>query len=141
MEPRAQARAVVAHKVMQALRRRDFRSVVSSKAAHGSHVIIPALPDDPMSEFFQQEREAQGTIYIAMMEGEDLSVMSLTTRPTPRHAAPEEDDECLIYPHTHVAMVFSYLRASRVPLDIIEAPCNVLVDLVDDADELTPLYG
>jgi hypothetical protein len=141
VEPRAQARAVVAHKVMQALRRQDFRNVVSDKAAHGSVVVIPALPDDPMSEFFSQEREADGTIYIAMMEGEDLSIMSMTRRPTPRHAAPLDDDRCVIYPHTHVAMVFSYLRASRAPLDVVEAPGNVLVDLVDDADQLTPLHG
>jgi hypothetical protein len=141
VEPRVQARVVVAHKVMQALRRRDFRTVVSDKAAHGSHVIVPALPDDPMSEFFEQARAAQGTIYIAMMEGKDLSVMSLTKRPAPRHAAPSDDDRCLIYPHTHVAMVFSYLRASRVPLDVVEAPGNLLVDLVDDADQLTPLHG
>ena len=76
-----------------------------------------------------------------MTEGEDLSVISLTRRPTPRHAAPDKDDRCLIYPHTHVAMVFSYLRASRAPLDIVEAPRDVLLDLVDDADELTPIHG
>ena len=139
MEPRARARAVVAHKVLQALRRQDFRSTVSETASDGHHVIVPALPDDPMSEFFDQARQAQGPIYIAMMEGEDLSIMGLVPRRSPRHAAPPADDRCLIYPHTHVAMVFSYLRTTRVPLDIVEAPCNVVVELVDDAHELTPL--
>lgn len=142
MEPRARARAVAAHKVLQALRRQDFRNAAAGTAANGSHVIIPALPDDPMSEFFEQARHAKGPVYIAMMEGENLSVMGLIPRSAPRHRAPsDDDDECVIYPDTHVAIVFDYLRARRVPLDIVEAPCNALVELVDDANDLTPLHG
>src|SRR5258708_40251295 len=93
VDARTRARAVAAHKVAQWLLVPDFRNSVPDTNAEGSHVVIPALPDDTMDEFFAQARAAKGTIYIAMLEHDDLTVVGLSPLRHARHAAllPEDD--------------------------------------------------
>jgi hypothetical protein len=125
------ARLVVAHAVMKTMRLRDFRTDVPETNAIGERVIMPALPDDPMGEFLDHFRAAKGTIYVAMLEADDLVILAISPAHSPRHAAPSED-QCPIYRHTHLKMVIDYLRAHRGPVTFYEAPCNVMVELVDE---------
>lgn len=131
MDTRSRSRLVVAHTVLRLLRRWDFRSDVSETNARGEHVIIPALPDDTMGQFFDQLRVAEGTIYIATLEGDDVSVISMAPSPAPKHAAASSDD-CRIYRHTEVQMVVEYLRACRAPVRCYEALPSVLLELLDE---------
>jgi hypothetical protein len=104
---------------------------VSETNARGEHVIIPALPDDTMGQFFDQLRSAKGTIYIATLEGDDVALISMAPSPAPKHAAASGDD-CPIYRHTEVQMVIEYLRACRVPVRCYEACPSVLLELLDE---------
>ena len=130
MDTRARSRLVVAHAVLKALHRKDFRNDVGDTNAAGEHVIVPALPDDKMSAFFEQLRRANGTIYIATMEGEHVAVLSMAPVRPPKHAAPSEED-CPILPDTELIMVIQYLRARRAPLTCYEAH-PVMLELVDE---------
>jgi hypothetical protein len=131
VDARSRARLVVAHTVMKAMRLQDFRTDVPETNAIGERVIIPALPDDPMGQFLDQFRAAKGTVYVATLEGDGLAVLAMSPAHSPRHAAPPVDD-CPLYRHTHLKMVIDYLRAHRAPMTFYEAPCNVMVELVDE---------
>lgn len=124
-------RLAVAHEVLQALRRGDFRSELGETIRSGEHVIVPALPDDPMGGFFDKLRAADGTIYIAMREENGLTVLSMSPARPPRHAVPPPD-ECPIHRDTQLQMIIGYLRATRGPLTCYEASPGVMVELVDD---------
>jgi hypothetical protein len=104
---------------------------VSETNARGEHVIIPALPDDTMGQFFDHLRAAKGTIYIATLEGDDVAVISMAPGHAPKHAAGPRD-ECPIHRHTEVQMVVEYLRACRVPVRCYEALPSVLLELLDE---------
>ncbi len=131
MDARQRARMMVAHTVFQALRSADFRNDTPETNASGERVIVPALLDDTMGEFFDQFVAAQGTIYIAALEGTDVVVITMAPAHTARHAAPSEE-ECPIHRRTELAMVIEYLRARRRPVKFCEAPSNVLLELVDE---------
>ena len=135
VDARARARLVVAHEVLRAMRRRDFRNDVAETNTYAQHVLIPALPDDTMGEFFDQLREAAGTIYVATLEGDDVAVISMAPARLPRHAAPQED-ECPIYRGTELQMVIEYLRARRTPLTCYEADPSVQVELIDEGPSM-----
>lgn len=130
VDARARSRLVVARAVLQKLHRKDFRSDVGDTNATGDHVIVPALPDDKMGQFFQQLRRANGTIYIATMEGEEVALLSMAPARQPKHAAPSEED-CPIFPDTDLIMVIQYLRARRAPLTCYEVR-PVMLELVDE---------
>jgi hypothetical protein len=135
MDVRSRERLQVAQIVLKALRTQDFRSVVSEANTRDEHVIIPALHDDPMDQFFDDFRSAEGAVYLATVETNgEITILSVSPGHAPRHAAPTSEP-CPIYPHTELGMVISYLRATRVPLPIYEAPKSALVKLVD-GDEL-----
>jgi len=95
-------------------------------------VIVPALPDDTMGEFFDQVREAQGTIYVATMEEDGVALLSMSPSPPPRHAAPSEEDTCPIHRQSELMMVINYLRTRRTPLRCSEVPPSVMLELVDE---------
>jgi hypothetical protein len=122
---------IVAHKVMQALKRADFRNDVPATNSSGEHVIVSALPDDTMDLFFDRLREEQGPIYVVTLEGEDLVVVTMAQAHEPRHAAPRDDD-CVVHRQAQLQMVIEYLRAHRAPVTISEAPDNVMVELLDE---------
>lgn len=124
-------RLAVAHEVLQALRRGDFRNELGETIKSGEHVIVPALPDDPMGGFFEKLRAAGGTIYIAVREEDGLAVLSMTPARPPRHAVPSPDD-CPIHRDSELQMVIGYLRATRRPLTCYEASPGVMMELVDE---------
>ena len=131
MDDRSRMRLAVAHEVLQALRHGDFRSDLGETIRSGEHVIVPALPDDPMGSFFDKLRAADGTIYIAVREEDGLAVLSMSPARPPRHAVPSPD-QCPIHRDTHLQMIIGYLRATRGPLTCYEASPGVMVELVDD---------
>jgi hypothetical protein len=131
VDDRSRRRLAVAHEVLQALRHGHFRNELGETIRSGEHVIVPALPDDPMGGFFDKLRAADGTIYIAMREEDGLAVLSMSPARPPRHAVPSAD-ECPIHPDTQLQMIFGYLRATRGPLTCYEASPGVMVELVDD---------
>lgn len=136
MDARSRARLVVAHTALRLLRQRDFRSDVTETDGNGEHVIVPALPYDTMGEFFDQLRVARGTIYVAVLQGDEVALIAMATAHPPKHAAPSPDD-CPIYRHTEVKMVLDYLRARRAPLRCYEALPNVMLELVDEGPALS----
>lgn len=131
MDDRSRMRLAVAHEVLQALRHGDFRNELGETIRSGEHVIVPALPDDPMGGFFDKLRAADGTIYIAVREENGLAVMSMSPARPPRHAAPTRD-ECPIHRDSQLQMIIGYLRMVRGPLTCYEASPGVMVELVDD---------
>lgn len=138
MDARSKERLKVAQTVLKSLRNQDFRSDMSCISAQGNHVVIPALPDDPMDQFFEDFRRAEGTVYIATIEGGELIVLSVSPAHAPRHAAPASDP-CPIYPDTELGMVISYLKLRRAPLPFYQACKSVMLDLVDGEDLPTPM--
>ena len=124
-------RLAVAHEVLQALRRGDFRSELAETIRSGEHMIVPALPDDPMGGFFDKLRAADGIIYIAVREEDGLTVLSMSPARPPRHAAPSPDD-CPIHRDSELQMIIGYLRATRRPLTCYEASPGVMVELLDE---------
>jgi hypothetical protein len=124
-------RLAVAHEVLQALRHGDFRSEFGETIRSGEHVIVPALPDDPMGGFFDKLRASDGTIYIAVREEDGLVVVSMSPARPPRHAVPSPDD-CPIHRHTELQMIIGYLRATHRPLACYEASPGVMVELLDE---------
>ncbi len=136
MDARSRARLVVAHTALRLLRQRDFRSDLRDTDSRGDHVIIPALPQDTMGGFFDQLRAAGGTVYVAVLQGDEVAVIAMAIAHPPKHAAPSSDD-CPIHRHTEVKMVLDYLRARRSPLRCYEALPNVLLELVDEGPALT----
>jgi hypothetical protein len=132
VDVRSRTRLVVAHAVLQAMRSKDFRTDASETSLSGEHVIVPALPDDTMGEFFDQVRQAAGTIYVATLEGDELAVLSMSPSPAPKHAAPSEEDVCPIHRHSDLKMVIDYLRVRRAPLRCYEVPPSVMLELVDE---------
>lgn len=123
---------------MRALRNRDFRAGLPDTNGNGERVIIPALPDDTMGQFFDQLRSANATIYLATLDGEGVIIVTMAPLHEARHAAASADD-CLIYRHTELQMVINYLRTQRGPVVCREAPQNVLFDLIDDPSEMLPI--
>lgn len=114
------------------MRSKDFRSDASETSGSGEHVIVPALPDDTMGQFFDQLRDAAGTIYVATLEGDEVALVSLSPSPAPKHAAPSDDDICPVHRQSELMMVISYLRERRTPLRCYEVPPGVMLELVDD---------
>jgi hypothetical protein len=137
VDDRSRMRLAVAHEVLQAVRRGDFRSELGETIRSGEHVIVPALPDDPMGGFFDKLRAANGTIYIAVLEEVGLAVLSMSPARPPRHAVSAPDD-CPIHRDSHLQMIIDYLRATRGPLTCYEASPSVMVELVD---EKPPVYA
>jgi len=131
VDDRSRMRLAVAHEVLRTLRHGDFRNGLGETIRSGEHVIVPALPDDPMGGFFDKLRAADGTIYIAMREEDGLAVLSMSPARPPRHAVPPPD-ECPIHPDSQLQMIIGYLRATRGPLTCYEASPGVMVELVDD---------
>jgi hypothetical protein len=134
VDARSGERLKVAQVVLKALRGQDFRSVASETAAQGQHVIIPALPDDPMGQFFEDFRQAEGTVYIATVNDGEVRVLSVSPAHEPRHAVPVRD-RCPIYATTELGMVISLLELHRTPITFYEAPRNMTLNLVE-GDEL-----
>jgi hypothetical protein len=137
VDARARQRLEVARMALRLLRHRDFRNEVADTNAHGEHVIVPALPDDTMGELFGQLHAAKGTIYVAVPDGDELAIITMTpTRPA-RHAA--ASDDCPIYRHMEVKMVLDYLRMCRTPVRCYEAlpdVPNVMMQLLNDGPAL-----
>jgi hypothetical protein len=131
VDDRSRRRLAVAHEVLQALRYGDFRSELGETIRSGEHVIVPALPDDPMAGFFDKLRAADGTIYIAVRQKDGLAVLSMSPARPPRHAVPSPDD-CPIHRNTELQMIVGYLRATRRPLTCYEASPGVMVELLDE---------
>jgi hypothetical protein len=131
VDDRSRMRLAVAHEVLQALRHGDFRNDLGETIRSGEHMIVPALPDDPMGSFFDKLRSADGTIYIAVREDDGLAVVSMSPAWPPRHAVPAPD-ECPIHRDTQLQMIIGYLRATRGPLTCYEASPGVMVELVDE---------
>lgn len=131
MDARAAARLKIARQALLLLRNRDFRNEFAAINADGDHVFIPALVDDTMDQLLDQFRAADGPVYVAAPDGDDLAVLSVTLAHLPRHAAPD-DEPCPVYGTTDLGMVISLLKASKRPVTFYEAPVKVLLELVDD---------
>jgi hypothetical protein len=116
--------------VLQALRNGDFRNELSETIRSGEHVIVPALPDDPVAGFFDKLRQADGTIYIAVRQETGLAVLSMSPARPPRHAA-SAPDSFPIHPDTHLDMIIQYLQVTPGPITCYEATPGVMVELVD----------
>jgi hypothetical protein len=134
VDARSRERLKVAQVILKALRGQDFRGAAQKTDAQGQHVIIPALVDDPMGQFFEDFRQADGTVYIATVDDGTITVLSVSPTHQPRHAVPVPDP-CPMHAETELGMVISYLRVHRAPITFYEAPRNVTLNLVD-GDEL-----
>jgi hypothetical protein len=131
VDARSRARLAVARNVLRALRHRDFRSELGETTASGEHVVVPALPDDTMGALFDQLRSADGPIYVAISDGDDIVVLSMAQARPPKHAAPTRDD-CPIHRDTQLTMIVDYLRMIHGPLTCYEASPGVMLELVDE---------
>lgn len=131
MDDRSRQRLAVARMALRLLRHRDFRNDLPDTNAQGEHVIVPALPDDTMGELFAQLHAAIGTIYIAVPDGDEVAIITMTAE---RQPAPP--DSCPIYRHMEVKMVLDYLRMCRTPVRCYEALPNVIMQLLDDGPAL-----
>lgn len=131
MDDRSRMRLAVAHEVLRAVRQGDFRNELGETIRSGEHVIVPALPDDPMGGFFDKLNATDGTIYIAVLEEDGLAVLSMSPARPPRHAAPSPDD-CPVHRNTHLQMIINYLRVTPGPLTCYEAEPGVMMELVDE---------
>ena len=138
MDARSRTRLVTTHAVMRALRNRDFRAGLPATNRDGQRVIIPALPDDTMGQFFDQLRIADATVYLAALDGDGVTIVTMEPLHEARHAA-ASDEDCLIYRHTEFQMVVNYLRTQRAPVVCREAPQNVLFDIIDDGTDALPV--
>jgi hypothetical protein len=137
VDAKQKERLALASRVLRALRHRDFRNELRETGRSGDHVVLPALPDDTMGTFFDQLRRSGGTIYIAVPEDEEITVLSLAQTPPRPHAESAEDD-CPIHRDTQIQMVVELLRVIRAPLPCCEAAPGVTLELVDEAPPAVP---
>jgi hypothetical protein len=59
VDPRDRQRLAIAHRILDAVRNKNFRSETLATGA-GNHVIVPAVPDDTMASLFDQVRLTGG---------------------------------------------------------------------------------
>lgn len=143
MDDRQRSRMAVAHAALTLLRRRDFRTIAGDTNGAGEHVIVPALPDDPMGFFFDQLRAVDGPIYATLLEGDGVVVLGMSPRRLdggPKHGVPPAlGDTSGIHPNTQIALVLEYLRVHKRPVTCYEVAPSVSVELVDDKRVDSPM--
>ena len=143
MKASQKERLEVGREVMKALRHRDFRNSLSRTNADGEHPIIVALPDDRMSQIFEQVRGLGDVAYIGIrgLDG-DIEFISMAPACDESTASTAEvADECPIHGDTSVGMLVTYLRAHRGPLRCREVEPGVTMELVADSGPLPTASG
>jgi hypothetical protein len=126
-------RLAVAHRILDTVRSRSFRSESLSTQA-GEHVIVPALADDTMASLFEQLSTAGGPINVAVADGNDLIVFAMSPIKPPRHAGAQADpdEDFPMSPGMSVGIVLDYLRLRDKPIIFHEASPQVSLELVED---------
>jgi hypothetical protein len=105
-------RANVARAAVDALRHRDFRTVVANPEG-GEVRILAALWDDPVSLFFDKnERDRRPGFLVSISPSGGLAILSFSL--AGRNAAERiehthDDDECMIHPAAPIGMLFDYV--------------------------------
>lgn len=132
MDPKDRQRLAVAHRILEAVRNKGFRSETLATNT-GEHVIVPALPDDTMASLFEQLRAADGPLHVAVPDGKNLSVFVMVPLKGARHAGPslDPDEDFPMSPGMSVGLVLDYLRLREKPIIFHEACPEVSLELVE----------
>jgi hypothetical protein len=133
VEAKDRQRLAVAHRILNAVRSKTFRSETLATDA-GEHVIVPALPDDIMASLFNQLRQAGGALHVAVLQDDNLLVFAMVEHKRARHAGlqADPDDDFPMSPDMSVGMVLDYLILRDRPLIFHEASPQVSVELVEN---------
>lgn len=141
VDPRDRQRLAVAHRILDAIRSKSFRSETLATRA-GEHVIVPALPDDAMATLFDQLRDTGGPLHVAVLSDGNLIVFAMTRLRTARHAGPQGDavdNDFPVSPHMSVGIVLDYLLLRGKPMIFHEETPQVSIELVENPqDEPAP---
>jgi hypothetical protein len=109
VDARDRQRLAVAHRILGAVRQKNFRDdTLSTK--DGDHVFVPALPDDTMARLFDQLRNTDGPLHVFVPEGDELTIFVMAPHTPPKHASRRSDSYCPVSPESHVSMVLQYMR-------------------------------
>jgi hypothetical protein len=122
------------------VRSKSFRSDTLATRA-GEHIFVPALPQDTMGSLFDQLREADGTLHVAVVHGKDLLIFAMVEHKRARHAGPQADpaDYFPMGPDMRVGIVLDYLILRNRPIIVQEASPQVSLELVENpSDENEP---
>ena len=135
MDPRDRQRLAIAHRILDAVRNKNFRSETLATGA-GNHVIVPAVPDDTMASLFDQVRLTGGSVHVATLHGNALAVFAMAPCKPARHACPQtdSDDEFPVNPDMSVGIVVDYLILRDRPLLFRKASPQVRLELVENVD-------
>ena len=135
MDPRDRQRLSVAHRILDAVRTKSFRSETLATRA-GEHIIVPALPDDVMGPLFDQLRESWEPLHVATLHGEHLAVFAMVPHKPARHAGRHDDpdDEFPVNRDMSVGIVLDYLILRDKPIVIHEASPNISLELVENPE-------
>ena len=133
MDPKDRQRLAVAHRILDAVRSKSFRAETLATRA-GEHVIVPALRDDTMDSLFEQLREADGPLHVAVAHGDGLIVFVMVPRKTARHAGQQidPDDDFPMSQGMSVGIVLDYLILREKPIIFHEACPQVSLELVEN---------
>jgi hypothetical protein len=102
-------RASIAGAAMLALAHPDFRNDMRQRNTDGTHALIPALIEDPMSRVFAAVERQGGTSYLVTREAGVLRIVVVTVLKSPPVDGPVPN-ECPIDGNAPVGMVLAYLR-------------------------------
>lgn len=132
MDPKDRQRLAVAHRILEAVRSKSFRSETLATNT-GEHVIVPALPEDTMASLFEQLRATDGPLHVAVPDGKNLSVFVMVPLKGARHAGPsiDPDENFPMSPGMSVGLVLDYLRIREKPIIFHEACPEVILELVE----------
>jgi hypothetical protein len=135
VQPKDRQRLAVAHRVLDAVRTKSFRSETLATSA-GDHVIVPALHDDTMGPLFDRLRETGEPIHVATLHGDNLAVLALVPDKPAKHAGkPTDPDEPFpISRDMAVGMVVDYLILRDRPIVLLEASPHISVALVENPE-------
>ena len=140
MDARTQSRLMIARRLTRALRHQDFRSSLATCSEGVPRPIIAALPDDRVSDVFNQLARYDCSATLVTPVGEDrLAIVALY----PAACAVEGSDghheggeDCPIHRDTEIGMLLLYLRTHpHLRCTVVSPACEM--ELVDDGDDLT----
>lgn len=135
MDPNDRRRLAVAHRILDAVRTKSFRSETLATRA-GQHVIVPALPDDTMGPLFDRLRESGEPIHVATLHGTELAVFVMVPHTPARHAGRQAgpEDEFPVNRDMSVGIVVDYLILRERPITLHEVSPNISLELVENPE-------
>jgi hypothetical protein len=132
MDAKDRQRLAVAHRILDATRHQSFRDETLATGT-GDHVFVPALPSDTMAGLFDQLREIDGPLHVAVPEGDQITIFLMASNKPAKHASLPSgaSDCCPISPESQVSMVLYYMRHRGGRILFREATPQISLELVE----------